>query len=348
MVPEDMTRLILIIAVCFSLLACAVYADSTTNRSEDFVAFFKQAISSPPDIEHFTACQRILRKIPLPPKLAFLDKSPSNPPPQCFEGGRSDKNYFFSFVSYTNGIKMVTMTGGRSGSNAYQINPNTLTFTTESTQSNPKNYVAANGDGFFGSVEQFLNMGLADVKSESVVWQGNEFNALRDHANIVYGPSVYGRLESSNGLPCSLSVSAKKGDSPYILISYAYPSPPTSLGGFPERIIISSQFEDGLHPWSELTLSDVQVAKQPLPEKYFAASNFMTSNIKYVDVYSNNTLYSVQPNGRISKIPPPVPNGMVIDNSPPAHPALVIASMGIISAVFAMFLYFTRRKSNKQ
>jgi hypothetical protein len=273
----------------------------TTNSEKDLVEFFKSAITSPPDIEHFTAIQRTLRERELPPEVRLPIPNPTNTPPQFFEGARSGKNYFLREISATNafmsgaGSRLVV---GRKGSKTYHFNLNTMTYTYDASDSLSPNPLVASGEGFYATVSQFLNMGLADIQAGSVSWNGNEFSAVRDG-----GFRVYGHLELSNGLPSTLSFSANRGGTSFKACTYLYPDPPSALSGFPSRIVVSVLFEDGLHPFIELRLLEITLAKQELSEGFFSDTKFVTTNIVYTNVFSNGVLMAILPGGKMVKAP---------------------------------------------
>ena len=87
-------------------------------------------------------------------------------------------------------------TSGRAGSNSYQINENALVRTSETLESNRKNPIAAFAESSYDTIRQIFNMGIGEMRPESLVWEGNAFSALRGA-----GVPFYGRLVISNGLP---------------------------------------------------------------------------------------------------------------------------------------------------
>jgi hypothetical protein len=199
-------------------------------------------------------------------------------------------------ISDTNLLSGLSVVG-RVGSNAYQVNPNTLTRTSEAPETSPNNPIAVVGEGAASFVNQILNMGLGDIKAKSILWQGKEFRAVRKD-----GSPMYGLLGISNGLPASLNISRKKGAPPYLAIGYVYPDPPGSLGGFPKRTIISSLFKDGLHPWMQITLLELQKSEHPLPAEVFAEGRFVTADVVFTNIYRNNALYSLGADGQMTEI----------------------------------------------
>jgi hypothetical protein len=136
-------------------------------------------------------------------------------------------------------------------------------------------------------------MGLGDLNPQSVRWTGSEFVALTRR-----GVAQYGLLELSNSVPRRLLVARKKGDSPFKTISYVYPESQLSFSGFPEKIIISTLLDGQLQPFLELNFSRVDVAKQPISADTFAPDRFITSDIRYTNIYSHDTFTSISPRGQ--------------------------------------------------
>jgi hypothetical protein len=323
--------------------ACGASTNGASDTQLDEVAFFKRAITSPADIEHFVACEEILRPRG-GSRQASNEKSPSSegPNPRFFEGARAGSNYFLrhNFNFETNQLSGKSVVG-RVGSNAYQVNPNTLTLTTETAETKPDNPVAMMSAATGSFVNQFLNMGLGDIKAATVRWRGDEFTAVRNN-----GSPVYGLLELSNGLPARLKICSEKGATPYKAIAYVYPEPPASLRGFPKRTIISSLFEDGLHPWMQLTLLQVQEAKRPLPAEAFAEDRFINSSVVFTNIFSNNALYSLRAGGKMIKIDAP---GTGSPGAPPParYRNLVLICLGTMNMAVGL-LFWKVIKQKKQ
>jgi len=291
-------RLLFTLLVGLPLSVCAADEKAPT-RADDLVAFFKRAISSPPDVEHFTVIQRTLRERKMPPGVQLRIPSPTSVPPQFFEGARSGTNYFLRQISETNALINVAGSGqvaGRRGSNTYHFSLNSLTYTYDKSDSVSPNPLVVSGEAYYSIVSQFLNMGLAAIQPGTITWNGYDFNAVRDG-----GSPVYGHLELSNGCPSVLSVSSKKGGTPFKSYTYVYPNPPLALAGFPERIFVSVIFEDGLHPFLELTMLEIRLAEYKLPEAFFSETRFITTNITYTNTFTNGELMSVLPGGKLVK-----------------------------------------------
>ena len=68
--------------------------------------------------------------------------------------------------------------------------------TSETLESNRKNPIAAFAESSYDTIRQIFNMGIGEMRPESLVWEGNAFSALRGA-----GVPFYGRLVISNGLP---------------------------------------------------------------------------------------------------------------------------------------------------
>jgi hypothetical protein len=171
------------------LVVCVSRGQQTTSSEKDLVEFFKSAITSPPDIEHFAAIQRTLRERKLPPGVRVPIPNPTSRPPQFFGGARSGKNYFLREISATNALMNGAgsrLVAGRKGSKTYHFNLNTMTYTSDPSDSPSPNPLVASGEGFYAIVSQFLNMGLADIQAGSVSWNGNEFSAVREGGRRVF------------------------------------------------------------------------------------------------------------------------------------------------------------------
>ena len=149
----------------------------------------------------------------------------------------------------------------------------------------------------------------------------NDFSGVREE-----GFPVHGHLELSNGLPSTLSICGRRGEEPFKSCSYVYPDPPPALDGFPSRVVVSVLFEDGLHPFLELSLLDITLAKERLPEAFFSETRFITTNIIYTNMFSNGVLMAVLPGGKLVKAPTPA--GRADSGRPQgAHKAIVITGL---------------------
>ncbi len=267
------------------VVAIALLEDKSQPEPKDLVDFFKQAISSPPDIESFVASQRSLRPPDLPAQMMQFLKSATNRiadvgTMQFYSGARAGTNFFLSIQQYADSQRTVVQTSGRAGTTVYQINQNAISYGFGT------NAMTAGVQSLFTLVRQILDMGLGGLNPESVVWDGNQFSSQSD-----YGPAMYGELEFSNHLPFILRISHGKGSPPFETVEYTYPDPPTALGGFPRKIVLSGQTDDGLKPSIEIELQSVHLAARPLPVGFFSEARFKTAAIIYTNIYTEAGLF---------------------------------------------------------
>jgi hypothetical protein len=158
---------------------------------------------------------------------------------------------------------------------------------------------------------------------------------------------VYGHLELSNNLPSTLSFSANRGGPSFKACTYLYPDPPSALSGFPSRIVISVLFEDGLHPFLELSLLEITLAKQELSEAFFSDTKFITTNILYTNIFSNGVLMAVLPGGKVVKAPTPA-SQMETGHRHGAHKAIaIICVCGTTVGFLLISLRFRKNKVDK-
>lgn len=302
--------------VLLIVILCSASQISGREDSTDLVVFFRRAISSPVDVESFRATEKALRELQVPPDLTRSAIRPRDQGIVYYEGGRSGTNYFLRSFTGTNSGTII----GRSGPEDYQVNANTLTHSFGGADP-----VAGGGRVVFNFLNQFLNMGLADLKQGTVVWDGNEFTATRDDGSLIYG-----RLEVSNGLPSTLQISSAKESPPFKATAYTYPDKLTSLGGFPKTITISTRNASGLSPVLELALIELQLAVGQLSEETFAPARFMSTNVVYTNIYTNGQLFSTV-GGKLLKVLPVAPP--VASASRPARRVLVMICLAGLSLV---------------
>jgi hypothetical protein len=282
---------IIILAGFFSF-ASATHSQSTTNSSEKIISFFKQAMSSPFDVEEFIGTERILHEVSLPG-----NSKPFQPPVITYRGSRSGSNFFLVSFSGTNQLRQSV--AGRRDAETYTVNKNTLNRSIGPGTPQSPNQIPVMGNVIYMYVCQFLNMGMSDLVPETVAWHENEFEAT-----TAFGNRVYGMLEFSNGLPSRLTVSSGKGAPAERIRSYVYPNPPTSLGGFPSQIIFWRRERANWTPGSELTLMSVKMPSNALGADYFASAQFVNTNIKYLHIESNGLMYNVK-TGRLVQLASP-------------------------------------------
>lgn len=294
-------------------------ADSTNDTQVDLVAFFKHAISTPRDVEQFTVSQRDIQKDAV----------------TYYIGARSGSNYFLQVISNSNLLQDLNkrqLIAGRSGSNLYELSRNAVSFATGS------NALTVGVGMLFTFTRQALDMGLAEVKPESVKWSGNTFTATEDSGN-----SRTGELLISNGLPARLEVSNKKGA--YKVIEYAYPDPPDSFGGFPSKMMISSESKGQLDPHLEVIFYSVRLATDKLPENYFSAAQFVGTNIAHTNIYQGADLYVQNRLGQMVKAPDSIRKSGGHTNARPR--TLIFLCFAIVTSVPLALLFFFRIRKNE-
>jgi hypothetical protein len=234
------------------------------NSSDDAVSFFKRAITSPPDIESFKVRSKIIKLPPLPPRIAAkIGPRPNFSSTNFAEGARAGQNFYHRGVladprgepDWDHPFSTI----GRSDLEAYG-------FTSNSESHANTEHMAKS---FHGVVSQYFNMGIGDLKPESVIWNGNEFTAV-DSVNA----SLFGVLEITNGLPACLKISTEKGRPPFKSASFFYPTPIFLFGGFPEKITQNSLFDGDLEPSDEVVFLEVKVAEHPLGKEFFSREQF--------------------------------------------------------------------------
>jgi hypothetical protein len=284
----------------FAPFLSAVASDGVGAGVEvDLVAFFRAAVSRPPDVEYFAASQRNLRDVVLPARMRARVPTLTNGV-MYFEGARSGTSFFLREVNPaaapTNTATEQLVVGRRDSEN-YHLNPNTLYYSHDAPETASSNTLVSSVSAFYSIANQFLSMGLGDVEAGSVKWDGNDFSGLRQGAL-----PTYGHLEISNGRPVRLLMSAAKGKSPFKAITYEYPGERNNLDGFPSKIVIWALFSGSLQPLSELRLANVKLSSQ-LPGSFFDRAKFVGPNIKYTNVFSNAVVYSVLSGGALIKAP---------------------------------------------
>ena len=312
-------------------LAWSAHSDNTTNTATDLVAFFKKAISAPPGVERYVVSQRQLQSVT--PSVGPTIKSGII---SYYIGARAGSNYFLQILSGSNGFSDLSekqLIAGRSGAGTYEINQNALSFGVGS------NGLTGNVGVFYTVTRQFLGMGISEIEPESVRWGGNAFTATNNH-----GLAIYGELNISNGLPCKLGVSVAKSSPPYKVVEYAYPMPPLSLSGFPSNMIISRAPQGIAKPFCEISFYSVQLAERPLSDEFFAAAQFVGTNIIYTNIYSNADLYVHNSRGQTVIVPDSIRKSGGYVNTH-AH-AIVYVCFALSTLV--PLLFFVLLRKNKQ
>ncbi|HWC60360.1 MAG TPA: hypothetical protein VHC44_11760 [Verrucomicrobiae bacterium] len=268
-----------IFAACLFFFLIAK-ADTTTQPTNDLVGFFKRAIDSPPEIEKFMASQQLVER-----------KSTS-----YYIGAKAGSNYFLQILPNSNALATLSgrqLVAGRSGTEAYQITENAV------NRGSGSNVMTAGAGVFFTLVQQFLGMGIGNIKPGSVKWNGDTFTA----DDNLFGVSLRGRLEISNGLPFRLRINHTDGSPLTKLVEYAYPNPPTALSGFPSKMMISGGNDGDLKPFGEIVFYSVQLASAPLRDDFFAAARFVDTNIVHTNEYVGADVYVQKRNGEKVKLP---------------------------------------------
>ena len=308
--------------------------EKAPNRTDDLVAFFKRAINSPPDVEHFIACQQVHYPCGMPPEIAaeltrrgVNAKKPQ--PPFYFEGALSGGNFYvFDLTNAIGGFDPRRLVTGRAGSNSYQIGFNVLRRTQEDAEAHPENPVARWSKGQYNLINQLFQMGIGGLKAGTVVWDGNEFTAESDGR-----VTMYGELVISNGLPFALKVSTQKGGLPYEILNYVYPDPPFSLQGYPRKIVRTMLSEGRWQPCDEFTLFEIQLAEHPLGEEFFREAQFVTTNVQLITVYSNGAFFAILPEGKAVKTPL-AGDRMAEKPWSPVHRVIILCALGFLTLIF--------------
>jgi len=311
--------------ICNMLFACNAYSNNTTNGPVDFVAFFKQALYAPPDVERYTVSQHA------------IDSGSTS----YYVGARSGSNYFLQMASDSNALLKnspdINHLVGRSGNNVYGIGEDNVSYGIGS------NAMIQNSDVMFQMTRQFLDMGASEINPTSVTWTGDKFNATLDN-----GHSRYGRLSVSNGLPFRLEIGVTKDSQPYKMVEYSYSVAPESLGGFPSRMLISDGPPGKLKPVAEVLFYSVKIADQPLSGDFFAASQFMGVKITHTNVYSNADLYAVNRIGQMVKLPASVVESGGYTNSRARAIVFLFFLLSIVGPVVFFVLRIKIKNKNEK
>jgi len=272
------------------LVAVAVSGDKTQHTPKDLTAFFKQAISSPPDVEYFIAGVHPLGDPPIINGRKLVQKEYF----AFFDGARAGTNFFLRGIANTNSPAMLHRGGsinGRAGSTHYYFTANSVSYM---IGTNIMNRINASE---FRTTRQFLNMGLAEIEPGSVVWSGSEFTAVNNN-----GEARYGVLEVLNNLPHTLTIRTEKDSPPLTTIEYTYPNPPNAGAGFPTRMVMTSQTKEGLKPSVEVVLHSVHLAPRPLTVDFFSEAQFKTAGIVATTRYSNEVVFVSGKDGKMYSI----------------------------------------------
>jgi hypothetical protein len=259
-----------------TVLALNSYSENLTNAPGNLVVFFKKAISSPPDVEKYVVSQRNIERNSL----------------SYYVGARAGSNYFLQIGYSSNALSLGQgqLITGRSGTNAYDVGQNAVSFGFGS------NGLTGSVQALFTLTRQCLDMGLAEIRPESVMWNDDTFTATNNHGN-----SVHGKLITSNGVPARLEISNSTGA--YKTVEYVYPDPPASFNGFPSKMLISGMSGEKLIPQVEVFFYSVQLSKVPLADDYFSALQFIGPNIVHTNIYQDDKLYVQNRRGQMVPAP---------------------------------------------
>ena len=273
-----------------ALLTCLLsfssgYAVGNTNAETDLVLFFKQAISSPPDIEKYVAKRTNLQLPANRTKGPLQGSSQSRPYGASsfyIEGALSGTNYYLHSLPDpdlppdSNHLGTISV---RSGSSTYQIGGHGI------IRGIGENGLLEDVKAKFRLSRQMLGMGAGEIEPETVKWNGNDFLAKN-----ILGKDVYGSLHISNNLPLRLEVSLTNELLPYEAIEYTYATPADTFAGYPAKFIISYKSRNELKPLAEIEFESVLLATQQLGAGFFSETRF-ADLIRYTNVFSNSDYY---------------------------------------------------------
>lgn len=311
------------------------------------VRFFKENLGNPQDVEHFIVGKQTLWERPVQPEAQKHIKPPSTNDfrEMFFVGARSGSNYFVRQIASPDSPIAAAVSGfigGRIGTNAYQAGPNSVTMTGENSTKAPANPTAQMADALQLIIDQFLGVGLPAIDPRTRGWQGGKFSARNER-----GWAVTGELTLSNQLPASLTVAFGENVTPSKLMLFAYPSPPDLLGGYPSRITICIPEAGVMKPWQLLNYYEVRRATGSLPTEVFAASRHLGTNVVYTNVYAGGNLHRVIAGNRML----PVNSAPWAQMSRPAESQMrrvvVLACLGVITAVPLLWSLWHFRKKVK-
>ena len=291
------------------IVTVALSGEKPQQVPVDAVAFFKQAVSSPPDVDSFVIGQRNVRPLGDMVQLAQLiaQHSPQRPgventntpnpqeslqkakdmqSEQFYAGARAGSDFYLRYISSPNTPNIPAAYAsiiGRAGSVFYLVGKNDVTY------GSGKNAFVTSVDVQFSLVRTFLDMGLADVEPGSVVWTGNQFTAL-NHS----GKTRFGELEVSNNLPYVLTIAERNNSPVFTKVEYQYPDPPGLLGGFPLKMTTFSASGSEFTPNLEITLYSIHIASSRLPHDFFSDAQFKTAENIYTNAYINSEVWGMR------------------------------------------------------
>jgi hypothetical protein len=265
------------VAFCLLLTSNAVGSD-TTNNPVDLVVFFKNAVGSPPEIEHYIV-KRTQLQFPIGQKIGDAKSSNSF---QYLEGSFSGTNFFLHHLPDpgqpvdTNHLGLIS---ARAGSSVYEIGGHGIIKGTGT------NGLTDDVKAQFSVSRQVLGMGVGEIASGTIKWSGNSFTAT----NVV-GKGVHGSLIVSNNLPVRMEIALDGSPMPYASIEYAYPASENQFSGYPEKFLICYKSKDGLKPLAEVEFKSLVLATQHLGADFFSETRFANC-YRYTNMYSNSDYY---------------------------------------------------------
>lgn len=271
-----------------SFVCCAAGTDFDPNVA---VGDFKKIIKSPPVIEEFEIQSRTIRSR-IPSRIRMPNQSDVTNAFQIYVGSRSGSNFF---VQQVNGTEKNVI--GRVELKTYNVVSNAIYLGSGvggTTNQTSVDRITQSCEGTFKFVCQLCQIGLADIRSESIVWKGNEFIA-----SDLTGRTQYGLLEVSDGVPQKLEMRWKDGEPPFKTIEFFYQGGHLALAGFPNKIIISVLFDDGLHPFMEIVYAKLKISQEELPNVFFEPTKFLTRDVVYTNIWSASNLTSISPKGSV-------------------------------------------------
>ena len=281
---------LLLVSIFSFICGASSFAQPTAERPKDFIKFYKDAISKPPDVEHFVAGVKPLGELPIIRGRRHSGEFSFS------AGARAGTNYFMRSLAGSNAL-VPSASGrivGQVGTTNYNFLRNTVRYAMGT------NLMKQMSLGDFHTTRQFLNMGLADIETSSVIWRDYEFSATNFH-----GEPRYGVLKISNSLPRLLIISERAASKPLKCIEYFYPTPPDALQGFPTRMVISNMTETGWVPAVENAILELKLAVSPLSNSFFYDSQFKGPNITVTNLFINSTTLVTDKQGRLINLSDP-------------------------------------------
>lgn len=295
------------------------HSDSPTNASPaGILEFFKASINSRPDVESFVVSQRDFK----------------NDITLFFAGAKSGTNFVLRMITDTNYLfdSSHQFISGRSGSNAYELNRNAVSFGFGS------NALTGGVEMDLDLTRQLLGMGVGDLKPESIQWKDNTFTA-----KSIFNDFSSGNLELSNGLPSKLSISGIK--QLYKVVQYTYPNPPLSLAGFPEKLSVFGVKGGHLNERLEIIFYSVKLATNESSEDFFSASHFIGSNILHTNIYRDSDLFVQNRLGAMVRAPDSLRKSGGLTN---LHSrVLIFIGLAVITAIPLLFLFAHKQHQRK-